>query len=311
MLNNNKNCISYWFPILEKAGIRVPKTKLIHTNVELDKLLDGETPEGFIDFINDLEKAIMDLGWGLPVFLRTGQTSAKHEWDSTCFVKNSEKLGSHVARIVNYSAMAGFLGLPTNVWAVREFLPLLTAMKLPGYENMPFAREYRGFIRDGEVECIHFYWPEDSIKQGKPEDPQWQAKYEWISIRTLSEDDQIKALLESVANCFTGFWSVDVCQHENGDWYVTDMALGDESFHWKGCDVQDERTEKQIAKTLVDIHWRVNEMYKHRDNIKTLCDTDTYVSVTTLRKSVVQLEQLIHNWAPKPEIDYKSMLEGV
>ena len=39
-------CLSYWFPLIERAGLPVPKTEIVHS-CELVGLLDGEKPDGF------------------------------------------------------------------------------------------------------------------------------------------------------------------------------------------------------------------------------------------------------------------------
>lgn len=40
---------------------------------------------------------------------------------------------------------------------------------------------------------------------------------------------------EIVGRAVPGYWSVDFCRHKNGAWYLTDMAEGDQSYHWATC----------------------------------------------------------------------------
>src|ERR1700732_2050356 len=96
----DKNCLSYWFPILEKGGIPVPKTQIIDTQVRLSELLDGKTPKGWKGFIAGLQLAIKEIG--LPCFLRTGQGSGKHQWKDTCFIDASSNISHHIGRLVEW-----------------------------------------------------------------------------------------------------------------------------------------------------------------------------------------------------------------
>ena len=74
MAYQDKNCLSYWFPKIEAAGLPVPRTKVIITEIMLHDLLDGKTPEGYDEFIDLLAKAGDELeAW--PCFLRTGVLS--------------------------------------------------------------------------------------------------------------------------------------------------------------------------------------------------------------------------------------------
>ena len=34
-----------------------------------------------------------------------------------------------------------------------------------------------------------------------------------------------------IANIFTGYWSCDFLKSERGNWYLTDMAIGERSYH--------------------------------------------------------------------------------
>lgn len=101
-----KACLSNWFPMIAAARLPVPKTRIIRTDCRLDEFLDGEEPKGIFDFILTLREAVGEIG--LPAFLRTGQTSGKHEWKDTCLLtgNTTTMLYEHVANIVEYSALA-------------------------------------------------------------------------------------------------------------------------------------------------------------------------------------------------------------
>ncbi|MBY0548696.1 MAG: ATP-grasp domain-containing protein [Candidatus Obscuribacterales bacterium] len=230
----DKNCLTYWYPKLREAAIPAPRTLIHKTDCVLDHLLDGVEPPEFDKLIAGLEEFGSILGY--PMFLRTGMTSGKHNWKNTCFIQGPEDFPEHIAALVEFSAMAGFFGLPHFVWVARSFLKLKTYGVLPGYSDMPLAREFRAFVSGGDIQCIHPYWPQRAVAEGEPEG-EWIEQYREMC--TMGADEQkIVEFVSKVAALFSddGAWSVDVCQLETGQWLVTDMAIAQESFHWEGCE---------------------------------------------------------------------------
>jgi hypothetical protein len=229
----DKNCISFWFPILEHAlPDRVPKTVIIPAPVDgLTCLLDGFLPNGWNAFLSALQAAGASVGY--PCFLRSGHTSAKHSWDQTCRIEEPEDFGPHVGQIVEFSECCGMIGLPYNVWAVREWLPGPIIGTAPRYRNMPVRREFRIFIDTGKIVCGHPYWPKESIEQGGC-DAGTIAAIQFMNRLDDEDRETLYALVSTVTTAFDGFWSVDCLWTDRG-WFVTDMALGDDSWHWPDC----------------------------------------------------------------------------
>jgi hypothetical protein len=233
----DNNCLSYWFPRLVAAGVPVPKTEILHTDVDLSVILDGKKPPGYDEFLVELWQRRRRLGAYGDAFLRTGHTSGKHDWTRTCFLPAGSMLidlQSHVFALVEYSAMADMMGLPTDVWAVREFLPLWSTFS--AFRGMPIGVERRLFIRDGKLVCDHGYFPPESIHSPSRKD--WRALLSDHGeiVRLYDSQQQVAAILEQLRTAFpSGYWSVDVCLCRDGRWYVTDCAEGERSFHWPGC----------------------------------------------------------------------------
>jgi hypothetical protein len=225
----DRNCLSHWFPALERAGVRVPRTIVVRARHDLTCLLDGVPPEGWADFLAELTAACRTFGF--PCFLRTGHGSGKHRWRHSCFVPHEADLPAHVAELVEWSSLVDFLGLPTDVWAVREFLPLRSSFL--AFDGTPIAREFRIFIRDHNVQCLHPYWPRGSIEN--PDRPDWETLLARHHELLLSEEATLTGLALAVAKQLYGHWSVDFAQHEDGRWFAIDVAEGDRSFHWPGC----------------------------------------------------------------------------
>lgn len=232
----DKNCLSYWYPQIR--GVLTPKTEII-TNAPVRALLKPVWNEPWTKrekaqydrFMTRLNKAALKIGY--PVFLRTGHTSAKHQWKDTCHVPGPKALEAHVLRIVEFSECTGVVGLPVHVWAVRKLLPTIPVFTAFS-GRLPVCREFRFFARDGRVQCWHPYWPEDSITGHNPSCEDWKARLKQESFLCPEYLDYLSFKTESITRALGGYWSVDWLWTQDG-WYLTDMAEGEHSWHWKGC----------------------------------------------------------------------------
>lgn len=231
-----KACLSYWYPILlERApSIPMPRTDIIRTTLDLLSIFDSGMPgpDEFSAFINLLRDSARGMGGGKPVFLRTGHTSGKFDWRKTCFVENVEKIAGNVLNLVQFSEEADLLGLPTDVWVVREFLDTETYFTAFG-DGLPVSRERRYFVDGGQVMCHHPYWPEEALI-GFSTDPHWKEKLAVINKQGDPEVEYLSALAREAGAALGGKWSIDFL-HTNKGWYLTDCAPAEVSFHWLGC----------------------------------------------------------------------------
>lgn len=231
----DKICLSYWWPRLQASGVPVPRTLIVETEINLLAVLDGNVVPGFADFIEQLQRAAAEMGY--PCFLRTGYGSGKHQWPETCYVALSDSMANHVARLVEWSHTVDLLGLPTNVWAVRELLP--TSPWFYAFRNMPICRERRYFFQDGQVVCHHPYWPAEAIEASisPAGNYGWRSMLDTLNQEPADEVAMLAAMTETVAAAFadTGVgWSLDWLETAQG-WYAIDMAPAEVSWHWPGC----------------------------------------------------------------------------
>jgi len=229
-------CLSYWFPKLFAAGLPVPTTHLLSMPPEafrdVFRVFDGEQTVGDLEaFAAKVKDAADRLGY--PCFLRTGQTSGKHDWENTCYISDPESIAQHIINIVEFSECVQLVGLDCSVWAVREFLPTKPLGVCPRYGNMPLCREIRFFVADGEVKCWHPYWPLKALEQGGAD----LALYDELAATTYDGYAAAVSLAHKAARAIEGAWSVDVLETERG-WYVTDMAEAEKSYHEEGCKEQ-------------------------------------------------------------------------
>lgn len=247
----DRNCLSYWFPKLEAAGLPVPKTEIVRWPGEpwgLADVCDGKEPAGWLPFVETVRQAALRISPTGPWFLRTGQGSGKHNWDHCCNVTDLNRLGSHIGSLVMWSHEVDMLGLAHEVWVVRERLPVKPVAILPVYNNMPLVTEVRVFVRGGKVICAHDYWPTGAIADGlgMPRNRKGEVTDPALGMRLLDLVEGAKFTPEDfrmwgplackVALLFAddGAWSVDLLKTDRG-WHVTDMAEAHRSFHWEGC----------------------------------------------------------------------------
>jgi ATP-grasp domain-containing protein len=227
-----RTSLLYWWPIVKDLGIPVPKTRILLVNrgAILDAM-EGIKPLG-PEFMESVYGAALEIGY--PLFLRTDLQSGKHGWKKTCFVPNAESLYSHMFGVAEENELgACFFGPGYNAFVFREFLDLDVAFTA-FYGDMPINRERRYFIRDGKVECHHPYWPEEAFK-GQTAAKNWKKKLRNLNEEPDEEIVLLRGYAQSVGRVLPEYWSVDFARDKNQKWYLIDMALGDESYHWKGC----------------------------------------------------------------------------
>ncbi len=230
---DDPTCMSYWLPKLEAADVPVPLTVLVpmapDAYADVFNVFEGKPLRGpATDFLRKLEVTAGAIGY--PAFLRTGMTSGKHGWARTCYLTDPAQLLSHVASLVEFSECASLLGLPCDWWAVRELLPTIPLAVCPRYEGMPACREFRCFVADGEVICMHPYWPTEALERGGVTDPERIA----AQLASCPDEPAVRALAARAGAAVGGEWSVDVLETARG-WFVTDMAEAAKSWHWLGC----------------------------------------------------------------------------
>lgn len=225
-------CLSFWYPKIV-GHVPTPATTIVKAPPHLGKVLEGEKPEGFEDFVDQIREAAASYGY--PIFLRTGHTSGKHEWNKTCFVKRGDDVPAHIVNLVEFSELVDMIGLPYDIWVVREMLDTIPQLRCEKYGDMPVCREFRFFVRDGKVVCYHPYWPKKALIEGMSKPPADIADRHW-SLCYLPQTESIKVheIAAKAGDLIGGSWAVDICETRSG-WVLTDMAVASQSWHMPGC----------------------------------------------------------------------------
>ena len=234
----NKDSMLYWFPLIKDLNISQPRTEVISlTEKELDMAYNERISKSLVE---KTEKVIAQK-FQLPVFIRTDLSSAKHDWEKTCFYDGIDKLWEHLWEIVNFNLCADLMGLPFEALIVREFIPMDS--KFTAFSgDMPVNPERRYFIDKGKVLCHHPYWIAGAIRY--PSLVNWEKVIEEIN---TEEKDEIKLLTnyaQRIAKILEGFWSIDFCKAKDGRWILIDCATGENSWHPESCEFCRTRKKK-------------------------------------------------------------------
>ena len=245
-VEEQKTNLIFWYPVLQTIKMRTPKTVIVYSgDVDLEKLTDGERPENLDIFLNRMKAELKN--FTLPVFIRTGMMSNKHDWKNSCYLEKEEDLLKHVSNIVETSIIANIGGFPFDYsfWVIREMLdtePIFYSFS----GEMPITKEFRFFIKDGDIKCHHPYWPEEAFAtMGRKIDKEEKIKLE--SIQKLDDEDkEVFQMAKYIAEYFKEYWSVDFLKTKDGTWYCIDMGVGDRSYHWPGCEYSN--SIKKLAK---------------------------------------------------------------
>lgn len=239
-----KSDLAYWFPKLLDAGVPVPRTQIISLAEEPVRWYAEEDHRKArhprLDSLEyDLDNLISS-EFGYPCFLRTGQGSGKHSFDTHCLVQSYNVLGTRIRNLIEWSAMVDMMGLSCKTWAARELLPVSPVCLLPDYGNMPLVVEQRCFISEGRLVCRHSYWPIGALAQGFHDGvipAEEGARILAMDLMPAEWEADFYRQVLRVVDAFAddGSWSVDLLLTSEG-WSVTDMAVASLSYHDSPCD---------------------------------------------------------------------------
>jgi len=230
--------MSYWWPLLKAVpGVNTPETCMVRFAGNPKDFYDwyegGQPSDDLQSFVGDLQTLGHDVGY--PCFLRTGYTSGKHRWSTCCCVPGPSVMGRHVLALFEFSVAADIIGLPFDVWAIREFLPTQPCFRIQRFGNMPLCRERRYFVNEGRVVSHVPYWPAEAIggKDGDEEERgAWRLRglpdnwRELLAKANQETDDEVALLTElseRISAAIAGAWSLDWLWTARG-WYAIDMA---------------------------------------------------------------------------------------
>ena len=260
-MKSNFNSATYWLPRMEHA-IRQPKTVFVDYDHRAVLGLMCEEPakadvESLEAIVAKVKEALVVVG--VPAFLRTDQSSAKHAGPIAYKIERADE--DVIRRVILATAedneMKFMCGPAPTKLLVRQWLDL--DAHFTAFGGHPIAREWRFFASREGAECWHFYWPKSAVKgsakPGAALEVGWESAYEAISeplhpfdctglghlaklAAFLCHDEQAKR------------WSVDFAKDKTGRWWLIDMAVAEDSWHPGTCptsNYQEDEDEDQNA----------------------------------------------------------------
>ena len=231
----NPNSALYWFPRLERAGVKTLRTSFVEFDWKaVLPMLDGESNRAISDLVDETVQACY--GFRLPVFLRTDLASAKHSGPSAYKVSDVRRDVPNVL-LKTLEEVIGIKDLFPSAIMVRQWLRL--DHRFVAFGGHPIASEWRVFASAERVECIHFYWEEDAIRffgsKGVKEPDNWVDQLRLQRKQRLPALHLLKAVKAAKACPASRYWSVDFALDRDGSHWLIDMATAAASWHPDDC----------------------------------------------------------------------------
>lgn len=246
----NPNSALYWYPRLEAAAdlpVSIPETEFVEYDfMESLPLASGEPANElpWDEFVDAAEEI------GYPAFLRTDQKSVKHAGPGAYRAEEPDDIPTILAVLTDFHAKSH---RHPSALMVREFVEINALFR--AFDGLPIGREFRVFATPDEVCCDHFYWPAEAIADGRGtpttmdreetlSDTEWRDRLDDLSsiesdqrsvfhnaslraVESLNEPDRIP---DDTA------WSLDFAQDRDGDWWLIDVAIAEDSWHPDECE---------------------------------------------------------------------------
>lgn len=233
--------ISYWFPKIEKCGIKVPKTFIKKVPIEIAKFFTLEESDAVLEIMtwvkDEIEPLVRKLG-GLP-FIKNGCFSNKFNFKSavpsTSFVSIAEGLMDIMYHSISFD---------TSGWtevAVRERIPFDETKTPTIYNGMPLRNEYRVFYDFDKKKLLYSvnYWDWDhchkAISYNATDKIIYEATYKNLQEHFLEKQKNVELLVSKhMKNVkkLSGQWSIDILEDELGNFWLIDMAVAQRSAYW-------------------------------------------------------------------------------
>lgn len=234
MTRLNPNSAKYWQPPLVSLSdgypIRVADSEFIEFDF-FEAVAMADTGEMDAYPREELEAAADRLGY--PVYVRSDLTSGKGRGTRAIRADSA----SDLPRAIGNTTMEAAIHDQVFSWMMlREWIDIET--EFANSDGLDIGAEFRLFATPETHECSHYYWPEESIKQADVPEDEWKAarnKMAQIDLPAFLGDVAMAAAdavdVEQSPDDHGREWSVDFARDVDGDWWLIDMALAEQSHH--------------------------------------------------------------------------------
>lgn len=233
----NPNSAEYWLRKITEdpeLNFHIPESVFIpYDHSKLIAQLEGEEEytewEGILSSVDIAATAI-----GYPVFVRTDLSSDKHGGIHSFLIEEKEHIGSCLELTASDNEMKFWTAQGPESFVIRKYLDL--NYDFIAFHGLPIAREWRFFATRDQIICDHPYWPEESIQFfGDVKEPRnWK---ELLKTLQTPPPDFLQDLAKKAASLCDVHdkWSVDFAEDQEGKWWLIDMAIAEQSWHWPEC----------------------------------------------------------------------------
>lgn len=151
--------------------------------------------------IKDFKKELDTFG-NQPIAIKDYVKSQKHYWAEACFIPDAsdrQKAETVIRKFIELQDVDLNEGL-----VFREFVEL-EQLTNHSQSGMPLTKEFRIFIKDGEVMTVFKYWDEGDYENVTPEIESFRAIFTSIKSR---------------------FFTMDIAKKKNGNWIIVELGDG-------------------------------------------------------------------------------------
>jgi hypothetical protein len=137
-----------------------------------------------------------------PIVIKDYVKSQKHYWNEACFIPNAsdkEKANSVISKFIELQDSDLNEGL-----VFREFVEL-EELTNHSESGMPLTKEFRVFIKNGEVMTILKYWDEGDYQNVEP---------------------VIENFEEIIPKIKSNFFTMDIAKKKDGNWIIVELGDG-------------------------------------------------------------------------------------
>ena len=179
--------------------------KFCHYLPESYETIKGLTPKTtfkelkFEFKIEDFQKEINVFG-NQPIIIKDYVKSQKHYWNEACFIPNvsdSEKAHAVISKFIELQDSDLNEGL-----VFRKFVALEELTK-HSESGMPLTKEFRVFVKNGEVMTIFKYWDEGDYQNVEP---------------------VIEHFTEIIPKIKSNFFTMDIAKKKDGNWIIVELG---------------------------------------------------------------------------------------
>jgi hypothetical protein len=247
--NTQFNSAHYWLPLIVKAGLPIPYTIGVgYDHGAFGMAIEGRPNKGSKRTVSLVGEACSKIGY--PCFIRTDLGSAKHTGPKAYLVREEKEIRSVLSWLIQDQEIKFWLtGLPSII-LVRQFLDLDSSFCAFG--GLPISREWRFFANPRGLICGHPYWPEGALTFMDKKPRGWKKILKAHHKPPTCWKELVGMAIKAATACKRDAWSIDFAMDKQGKWWLIDMALMEDSWHWPGCptskDVDSDKPESAPPK---------------------------------------------------------------